>query len=50
MTLPTPILIALLIFALAAAIVGYAYHFAPVIHDAVTVEPVREDVMEYDNE
>lgn len=45
----TPLLIALLVFAL-SAIVAYAYRHAPVIHDAVTVETVREDAMEYDNE
>ena len=50
MTLPLPLLIALFLFALAGAIVGWAYRHAPVIHDAVTVEPVREDGMEYDNE
>lgn len=50
MTLPLPLLIARLLFALDAAIVAYAYRHAPVIHDAVTVETVREDAMEYDNE
>ena len=46
MTLPIPLLIALLLFALAGAIVALAYHFAPVVHDAVHVEPVREDTGE----
>ena len=42
MTLPIPLLIALLLFALAGAIVGYAYRHAPL--------EVREDTGEYDNE
>ena len=40
MTLPLPLLIALLIIALAGAIVAWAYRHAPL--------EVREDVMEYD--
>ena len=50
MTLPLPLLIALLLFALAGAIVALAYHFAPIIHDAVHVEPVRPDAGEYGDE
>ena len=46
MTLPPLCNAALLLFALAGAIVALAYHFAPVIHDALTVEPVREDTGE----
>ena len=46
MTLPLPLLIALLIIAIAGLIVALAYHFAPIIHDAVSVEPVREDTGE----
>jgi len=38
---------ALLLFALAGLIVALAYHFAPVIHDALSVEPVRPDAGEY---
>ena len=50
MTLPLPLLIALLIIAVSGLIVALAYIAAPVIHDALTVEPVRPDAGEYDNE
>ena len=50
MTLPLPLLIALLLFALAGVVVALAYAAAPIIHDALTVEPVREDTGEYGDE
>ena len=46
MTLPLPLLIALLIIAVSGLIVVYIYLAAPVIHDALSVEPVREDTGE----
>lgn len=40
--IPLPLLIALLLFALAGLIIALAYLAAPVIHDRVTVEPVDD--------
>ena len=50
MTLPPLCNAALLLFALAALIVVYIYLAAPIIHDAVHVEPVRPDAGEYGDE
>ena len=44
--MPLPLLIALLIIALALLIVAYIYIAAPVIHDRLRVEQVREDTGE----
>lgn len=46
--MPLPLLIALLLFALALLIVTLAYLAAPVIRDALTVETVRVDTGEDD--
>ena len=42
MTLSLPLLALLLLFALSGVVVALAYYYAPVIHDAVTVEPVDD--------
>ena len=50
MTLPLPLLIALLLFAIAGLIVVYIYRAAPIIHDRLRVEPVQPDAGEYGDE